>query len=152
MVVLDAVTGNETWAQKVPNADQFTRVRFSPDSSRVVTRTREAVQVWNAADGKQVTTFPVLPGQYLLAVSDEARLVDDPFGLSFGGAFGRALESAAERVDPAFFGRAARLQEERFAGVLWLQLRTRALDRVLEDFVHAVHPSSVACAAIGRTR
>src|SRR5262249_33283120 len=35
------------------------------------------------------------------------------------------------------FGRAVRFQEEHTAGVLWLQLRTRVLDRVLLDFVGA---------------
>jgi WD40 repeat protein len=75
LAVLDAENGNERWSIRLADADRFTRLRFSPDGTRLVTRTRETVRVWDVANGRQRAGFPVLPGQYLLAVSSEAKQV-----------------------------------------------------------------------------
>lgn len=62
----------------------------------------------------------------------DAQLAVDPFGVTFGGPLAERLERVMQR-SPAIAGRVIEALEPR-ASVLWLQLRTRAIDDALIAF------------------
>jgi methyltransferase (TIGR00027 family) len=67
---------------------------------------------------------------------ESARLIRDPYGMSFGGpalrAFDKLATPFAERLSPRLRP-SGRLE----LGILWLQLRTRVLDDYIAEFVAA---------------
>jgi methyltransferase (TIGR00027 family) len=83
-------------------------------------------------DGASVTAALVAWYRGLArSLPPDARLVDDPFGLRFAGPIGRLV--GARAVGAAALTVVPLLAEM----ILWLQLRTRALDDELADFVGA---------------
>src|SRR5262245_50432517 len=68
-----------------------------------------------------------------LLLPDEARLIDDPYGVRFGGPAAAALARLAA-VAPAAARRGGRYLRPLARFLLYMQVRTRALDDALLDF------------------
>lgn len=81
LVVLDTATGGERWARDLTGVSDLTglrdltRVRYSSNGSRLVTCTNTHVRVWDALSGTEIASFPIALGQFLVAVSPDAREV-----------------------------------------------------------------------------
>lgn len=67
----------------------------------------------------------------------DARLVHDPFGVAFGGPFAHLLDQFSQRA-PGVLGHVARGPlAATMVPLLWMQLRTRALDDMVRGFAAA---------------